>query len=528
MPWTNYSVSVSASTRAGHGVASPPLSCTTLQDVPEAPARVKAVVSGSRTAIVSWAPPARPHGRLTRYTVHWLSGGGGASLSRRVDPQLTHLALRDLPHTANQVWVTAATQKGEGPASPVVIVKPSHTVPAGVWAVGGNVTAAWREDISLACGAVGVPEPTLAWTHQGTPIPHAKSRAIVQGDGTLTLGDLERKDGGRYTCTATNTHGRDTATYHLTVLVPPSSPGLHVTETTASSIKVQWTVEDEGGAAVLGATIHYRAAGGTWTRATVGGETTTFTARELSCGTLYHLYITVHNRVGRSEPSRTEAARTKGRPPQAPSQFQFVTTNSTQATLYLAQWGDGGCPITHFTLQYRPRPASPWTTVGTKILPSRTFPLGGLAAGVSYEVKVVAHNTAGATPALYTVTTPPQGHPESEVGAGVWESTSPAPPPAWEDPRVLVPALVSVGALLLTLATVCVCVRRRPPNQPPKKGEAAAVGPGMGGAAEEKAGRGEQLYTALRRPAPTPPLHDPRRASEGPLRNMIPAATRLK
>lgn len=43
-------------------------------------------------------------------------------------------------------------------------------------------------------------------------------RAVVQGDGTLTLGDLERKDGGRYTCTATNAHGRDTATYHLTVL----------------------------------------------------------------------------------------------------------------------------------------------------------------------------------------------------------------------------------------------------------------------------------------------------------------------
>ncbi|KAK8383868.1 hypothetical protein O3P69_015960 [Scylla paramamosain] len=497
LPFTNYSISVSAATRAGQGVASPALTCTTHQDVPEAPARVKAVVSGSRAAIVSWAPPARPHGRLTRYTVHWAAGSGGAALSRRVDPQLTHLALRDLPHAAHQVWVTAATQKGEGPPSPVVIVKPSHT--------------AWRA-VPWECRSRSSPG-----THQGKPIPptnaHTNGGPVVQRDGTLTLGDLERKDGGRYTCTATNTHGSDTVIYHLTVLVPPSSPGLHVTETTASSIKVQWTVEDEGGAAVLGATIHFRAAGETWKQASVGGETTAFTARDLRCGTLYHLYLTVHNRVGRSEPSRTEAARTKGRSPQAPSQFQFVTTNSTQATLYLGQWGDGGCPITHFSLHYRPKPAGPWTTVGTKILPARTFPLGGLAAGVSYEVKVVAHNTAGATPALYTVTTPPQGHPESEVGTGVWEGVPPAPPPAWEDPRVLVPALVSVGALLLTLATVCVCLRRRPTNRPPQKGDGAVA---AGGAGEEKAaaaGRGEQLYTALRRPAPTPPMHDHRRPS---------------
>lgn len=38
-------------------------------------------------------------------------------------------------------------------------------VPAGVWSVGGNLTAAWKEDVSLACGAVGVPDPSLTWTH---------------------------------------------------------------------------------------------------------------------------------------------------------------------------------------------------------------------------------------------------------------------------------------------------------------------------------------------------------------------------
>ncbi|XP_063589130.1 cell adhesion molecule Dscam2-like [Penaeus indicus] len=258
-PWTNYSVSVAASTRAGEGVASLPLVCTTDQEVPEAPARVKAVVSGPRAAVVSWAPPASPRGRITRYTVHWASAGSrSAPHTRRVSPHFTHLPLHDLSHTAHEVWVTASTRIGEGPRSSVAMVTPSHTVGAGIWAVGGNLTAAWKEDVSLPCGAVGVPEPVLTWSHERLEIPDTHPRFTVQPDGTLTLTDIQRSDSGRYTCTASNHHGEDSVTYNLTVLVPPSAPSLHVTETTASSIRVQWSVEDTGGAPLQGATLHYR------------------------------------------------------------------------------------------------------------------------------------------------------------------------------------------------------------------------------------------------------------------------------
>ena len=44
------------------------------------------------------------------------------------------------------------------------------------------------------------------------------NRAVVQRDGTLSLSDLQRDDGGLYTCTATNRHGHDSAMYHLNVL----------------------------------------------------------------------------------------------------------------------------------------------------------------------------------------------------------------------------------------------------------------------------------------------------------------------
>ena len=54
--------------------------------------------------------------------------------------------------------------------------------------------------------------------------------------------------------------------------------------------------------------------------------------------------------------------RTKGRPPEPPPTFQFVTTNNSQATLYLTQWDSGGCDITHFTVQYKSHKNNRWTT----------------------------------------------------------------------------------------------------------------------------------------------------------------------
>ena len=45
-------------------------------------------------------------------------------------------------------------------------------------------------------------------------------------------------------------------------------------------------------------------------------------------------------------------------------------------------------------------------TVGRAIPPARTYAVGGLQPGRKYELRVTAHNAAGASPALYTIETP--------------------------------------------------------------------------------------------------------------------------
>ncbi|KAM4548643.1 hemicentin-1 isoform 1-T1 [Odontesthes bonariensis] len=68
--------------------------------------------------------------------------------------------------------------------------------------------------VELPCVVRGVPEPTLTWTKEGKSYP-------VSPDGSLVLRTVGLDDEGPYTCTATNTAGRDEAQVNLQVQVPP-------------------------------------------------------------------------------------------------------------------------------------------------------------------------------------------------------------------------------------------------------------------------------------------------------------------
>lgn len=68
-PFTNYSIQLLAYTRAGDGILSVVTVCRTDETVPDAPARIKAIVYSSSSVIISWLPPRRQNGIVQRYTV---------------------------------------------------------------------------------------------------------------------------------------------------------------------------------------------------------------------------------------------------------------------------------------------------------------------------------------------------------------------------------------------------------------------------------------------------------------------------
>ncbi|KAF2366284.1 Fibronectin type III, partial [Trinorchestia longiramus] len=427
--FSNYSVTVAAATAVGGGVLSAPVLCTTAQGVPSAPVAVKAVLSSQGAAVVAWRAPDAPNGIISHYAVQWRAADGSGSVGRKevlVPGDQLFTELTGIPTgSILEVIVRAHTAVGTGIASKPVTISYSDTVAAGVWSVGGPVSVAWKESVTLPCKAVGEPAPTRSWTRNGQALKQ-DSRVSVSNSGDLRLLDAQRSYSGSYTCTASNTHGSDSVAYLLRVISKCGLPAQgHYASVAATPARdgdddlLRAPPVDRAGRRrcarhrrypllqvsinVTGATLYYRASGG----ATLEEQMTSdlHSVDNLRCGTLYHLFGTVRNSIGSSESSEVVEARTKGRTPEPPPQFQFITSNSTQATLYLTQWENGGCDITHFKVQYRKLHSAHWTTVSSEVGVVRTFAVGGLEPGERYEVRVTAYNSAGATPALYTVTT---------------------------------------------------------------------------------------------------------------------------
>lgn len=99
--------------------------------VPDAPERVKAVTSNEDAVVISWLPPRRPNGILTKYTVYIrvLDQGQEVKITKSSLPaqnlhhEATGLKLRE----SYEAWVTASTKVGQGPSTPVIKLQLSNT-----------------------------------------------------------------------------------------------------------------------------------------------------------------------------------------------------------------------------------------------------------------------------------------------------------------------------------------------------------------------------------------------------------------
>lgn len=141
--------------------------------VPTAPSIIKGIITSAQSAIISWSKPTNARGRLTHYTVHWIIQGRNRIRSKKVDSSHQHVRIKDLPSEIITVWVTASTSVGRSENSRNITLKTTTTIPAAVWSIGGNVTATWREDLTLPCHSVGMPKPNKLWRMNGMLVKEA-------------------------------------------------------------------------------------------------------------------------------------------------------------------------------------------------------------------------------------------------------------------------------------------------------------------------------------------------------------------
>ncbi|CAG2122094.1 unnamed protein product, partial [Medioppia subpectinata] len=132
----------------------------------------------------------------------------------------------------------------------------------------------------------------------------------------------------------------------------------------------EMVVRDDGGNQVDGFIISYRTdtTTGSANSGTAGSEQSAqwetiqltrqhknYVLRNLRCGTTYIVKIEAFNEVGTGRPSDELRFTTQGKAPIAGERSLIFTPNITFVLLHLSRWSDGGCPISHFIVQYKPR-----------------------------------------------------------------------------------------------------------------------------------------------------------------------------
>ncbi|KAK5645477.1 hypothetical protein RI129_006777 [Pyrocoelia pectoralis] len=473
--YTNYTMQVLAYTSGGDGVRSNPIHCQTEQDVPEAPVSIKALVMSTTSILISWKPPQEPNGIVEQYTVYVREAG--LAETEEVNSESTPKTQKIVPNIKNQnlsfqakdldnklkyeFWVTASTNIGEGQASKSVVMTPSARVPAKIASFDDTFVTTYKEDVTLPCLTVGVPQPVIIWKIKGITFT-SSDHIRQQPDGSLFLRDVTRTDAGEYSCHVENSFGQDSVTHQLIVNSPPRSPQVTLTSTTTSSLTVKIKPNTDDTEPIHGYTIHYKPDFGNWETIQIDSQTQKYTLENLLCGTRYQVQVTAYNSIGTGDASDNLNTRTRGDKPGIPSADKFIEVLSNNVVLHLDAWSDGSCPMLYFVIEQKKKTSAEWIQVANSVKPRGNFLLSELDPAVWYHLRVTAHNNAGTNVAEYEFATltltggtvaPARESPDAKL-LFPWL-------PDWIDLNIVVPVVATVTVIFVGIVVICVALSRR-------------------------------------------------------------------
>ncbi|XP_050039355.1 cell adhesion molecule Dscam1-like isoform X1 [Dermacentor andersoni] len=223
----------------------------------------------------------------------------------------------------------------------------------------------------------------------------------------FTLNNLRRNTEYSIRLQAFNSAGSGPASEEIVAKTlehdPPSPPMIRVQSTTATSVHLLWEPPD---IPVTGYILHYKEEQNDWVKQHVPGTQQSIVLENLRCGTRYQLYMEAFNDAGKGDPTQVLSVKTEGTAPVAPDKSSFLAINSTFVLLHLGAWYSGGCHISFFVAQYKPKGESEWTLISNHVQPqTETLMVPQLQPGTWYNLLMTAHNDAGSTDAEFVFAT---------------------------------------------------------------------------------------------------------------------------
>ncbi|KAL9950701.1 hypothetical protein ACROYT_G043242 [Oculina patagonica] len=215
--YTEYEFQVLAFSYAGNGPTSSVQLVITHQDVPsKPPSKVTVTVRSSTRITVSWQVPPKyfRHGIITGFKLFYKITGSAES-PNMLPINSGAIRTRDVTglkkYTGYEFQLLAFTSDGDGPKSPVVVVrtmedgscKPvTRELPERTILVVGELAILTCE---IRCEISGYPEPSVTWSKDGdTKIPRAQ---FSNNRRVLAIKDVLPLDSGVYQCKASSKLG---------------------------------------------------------------------------------------------------------------------------------------------------------------------------------------------------------------------------------------------------------------------------------------------------------------------------------
>ncbi|XP_076836885.1 neural cell adhesion molecule 1a isoform X11 [Brachyhypopomus gauderio] len=299
----------------------------------------------------------------------------------------------------------------------------------------GAVTVyTWENNpANITCDVLAHPSAGVMWFRDGQHLPGVNTTNLkiyyTPTSSYLEVTPESQSDFGSYNCTATNIIGSESKEFLLIPADVPSAPSIERVVPNPSTAQVEFEEPDSsGGVPVLKYKAEWRVAGQEWISKEYDVEDglSVITIVGLKPETKYEVKMSAVNGKGEGDSSPPETFKTQPvissepptpnppstavlREPNPPKLEAKLQSTGNELKVNWIKQDDGGSPIKHYLVRFRPKHHSDWKPEIRLPNVSEFVVLRGLDWNTEYEVYVEAENQQGRSqPGILSFRTSPE------------------------------------------------------------------------------------------------------------------------
>ncbi|XP_053279499.1 neural cell adhesion molecule 1b isoform X4 [Pleuronectes platessa] len=382
--------------------------------------------SGDPTPTINWSYGERDftEGEQASWTrpEHHKSLDGNVVV--RSDARVSSLTLKYVKYTdAGSYLCTATSAIGEDSQSAYLEVRYAPKI------LGEVAVYTWEGNaVNISCEVKAHPsDASIVWLRDRLQLPNSNTTNIkifrTPSVSFLQITPESENDFGSYNCSASNEMGTESKEFLLIQAEVPSAPSVSEVRPFSTSAQIQFAEPDStGGVSVLKYKAEWRTQGrGSWAQGVYlveDGSISEVTITGLKPESNYEMRLSAINGKGEGESSPAEFFKTEPvRKPNPPKLEGALQPKGNSLRVGWIKQDDGGSPILHYLIRYKPIQASEWKPEIRLPSGSDYVVLSSLEWDTEYNVYVVAENQKGKSQAAsmsFRTSTQPEAIPATQ------------------------------------------------------------------------------------------------------------------